>query len=286
MMTPSRQPHPVLRDVERLIQLEMEMTKFNNERSLYLKESHFTVTQIGGTTLLLDELSPLSSYYNRVIGFGPADLERLPEILGKYAASGIDPCFDLSPDRKTSEVAEALAAKGFVPRLQLAFLKHEFDKENLGLESSERAQSREGIHMAQVSNEAEALAFIQLIERSRGGDGSSLDEGMVKRKIRYYYRDDFRNYVASLGGEPAGMGSLFVRGDTGYLANDYTFPAYRNRGIQTSLIRYRLQTARKLGLKRVYTDVEFASASHANMLKCGFELVYMNTFWMKTALPR
>ncbi|MCT2197279.1 GNAT family N-acetyltransferase [Paenibacillus sp. p3-SID1389] len=125
-----------------------------------------------------------------------------------------------------------------------------------------------------------------LIEQSRGGDGSALDEGMVKRKIRYYYRDDFQNFVAYLGGEPAGMGSLFMRGDTGYLANDFTFPAYRKRGIQTALIRHRLQTARELGLKRVYTDVEFASASHANMLKCGFELVYVNTFWMKMALPR
>lgn len=62
-----------------------------------------------------------------------------------------------------------------------------------------------------------------LIEQSRGGDGSALDEGMVKRKIRYYYRDDFQNFVAYLGGEPAGMGSLFMRGDTGYLANDFTF---------------------------------------------------------------
>lgn len=231
------QSHPVLRDVERMIHLETELTRFNNERSLQLAESRLTVTPIGGTTLLSDELSPQSSYYNRVIGFGPSDLDRLPEILGIYEAAGIDPCFDMSPDRQTGEVAEALASKGFVPRLQLAFLKNERIGKDMGRDLSEGFPSLTKIEISLISNEEEAISFIRLIERS-------------------------------------------------YLANDFTFPGYRRRGVQTAMIRHRLQAAAALGLKRVYTDVEFASASHANMLKSGFELVYMNAFWMKSALPQ
>lgn len=280
------QSHPVLGDVERMIHLETELTKFNNERSLYLAESRLTVTQIGGTTLLSDELSPQSSYYNRVIGFGPADLDQLSEILGIYAAAGIDPCFDMSPDRQTGEVAEALAAQGFVPRLQLAFLKNECNGEDLGRKPAEGLAPHTEIEISRISDEEEAHSFIRLIERSRGGDSPALDEAIVQRKSRYFYREDFQNFVVFIGGEPAGMGSMFIRGDTGYLANDFTFPDYRRRGVQTALVRHRLQTAAALGLKRVYTDVEFASASHSNMLKGGFELVYLNAFWMKTALPQ
>lgn len=280
------QSHPVLGDVERMIHLETELTKFNNERSLYLAESRLAVTQIGGTTLLSDELSPQSSYYNRVIGFGPADLDRLSEILGIYAAAGIDPCFDMSPDRQTGEVAEALAAQGFVPRLQLAFLKNERNGEDLGRELAEGFAPHAELEISRISDEEEALSFIRLIERSRGGDFPALDEAIVQRKSRYFYRKDFQNFVVFIGGEPAGMGSMFIRGDTGYLANDFTFPDYRRLGVQTALIRHRLQTAAALGLKRVYTDVEFASASHSNMVKGGFELVYLNAFWMKTALPQ
>lgn len=280
------QSHPVLRDVERMIHLETELTRFNNERSLQLAESRLTVTPIGGTTLLSDELSPQSSYYNRVIGFGPSDLDRLPEILGIYEAAGIDPCFDMSPDRQTGEVAEALASKGFVPRLQLAFLKNERIGKDMGRDLSEGFPSLTKIEIFLISNEEEAISFIRLIERSRGEDSPALDEAIVQQKSRYFYREDFRNFVAFIGGEPVGMGSMFIRGDTGYLANDFTFPGYRRRGVQTAMIRHRLQAAAALGLKRVYTDVEFASASHANMLKSGFELVYMNAFWMKSALPQ
>ncbi|WP_059046760.1 GNAT family N-acetyltransferase [Paenibacillus rubinfantis] len=280
------QNHPVLADVERMIYLETELTKFNHERSLYLAESHLNVTQIGGTTLLMDQLSPQSSYYNRVIGFGPADLERLPDILESYGAAGIDLCFDMSPDRQTGEVAGALAAQGFVPRLQLAFLKQELNGESLESGEANRFPSSVEIHISRVSNEREAVSFIGLIERSRGEDAPALEEAIIRQKSRYFYREDFHNFVASIGGESAGMGSLFVRGDTGYLANDFTFPDFRGRGVQTALIRHRLQTAESLGLKRVYTDVEFASGSHANMLRCGFELVYMNTFWMKSVLPQ
>lgn len=286
MKNPSTPNHPVLGDVERMIDLETELTRFNHERSLYLEESRLTVTQIGGTTLLKDELSPQSSYYNRLIGFGPADLERLPQILEQYAAAGIDPCFDMSPDRQSSEVAEALAAQGFVPRLQLAYLKNERLGEDLGRDQTGSSQSRAEIEISRVSNEKEALSYIRLIEWSHGGEGSELEEGKAQRKSGYFYRDDFQNFVAYVGGEPAAMGSLFVRGDTGYLANDFTFPEHRRLGAQTALIRHRLRTASMLGLKRVYTDVEFASASHANMLRCGFELVYMNSFWMKSALPQ
>lgn len=279
------QNHPVLGEVKRMIQLETELTKFNNERSLYLTESRLAVTQIGGATLLSDELSPQSSYYNRVIGFGPADVDRLSEILGIYAAADLEPCFDMSPDRQTGEVAEALAAQGFVPRLQLAFLKNDRIGEELGRDQAEGFASPAEIEISRISDEEEALSFIRLIERSRGEESPAFDETIMLRKSRYFYREDFRNFVVSIGREPAGMGSMFIRGDTGYLANDFTFPDFRRRGVQTALIRHRLQAAADLGLKRVYTDVEFASASHANMLKCGLELVYMNTFWMKSALP-
>ncbi len=285
MKKTSKQDHLVLGDVERMINLERELTQFNHERSLYLAESRLTVTQTGETTLLTDELSPQSSYYNRVIGFGPSDLEQLSEILEHYAAAGIDPCFDMSPDRQTSEVAEALAMQGFIPRLQLAFLKHERFGEDLEVGQTGRPPSRAEIEISRVSDEHEAVSFIRLIELSRGGDGTELDEVRVQSKSRYFYRDDFQNFVAYVGGEPAGMGSLFIRDDTGYLANDFTFPDHRSRGVQTALIHHRLRMASERGLNRVYTDVEFATASHGNMLKCGFELVYMNSFWMKSALP-
>lgn len=124
----------ILADVKRIVSLELEMTKFNNERSLTVKDHHLTVSQVGSTTLLMDLGMPESSYYNR---------------------------------------------------------------------------------------------------------------------------------------------------NNGYAANDFTFPAFRGKGCQTALIRHRLSMASSLGLDRVFADVEFGTTSHANMLKTGFQTVFINTFWLK-----
>ncbi|MNW12743.1 hypothetical protein D3C71_2105090 [compost metagenome] len=72
-----------------------------------------------------------------------------------------------------------------------------------------------------------------------------------------------------------------MNGDEGYIANDYTFEAYRGKGCQRTLLRQRLSDAAKLGVKQVYTDVVFGSASHGNMEKAGFKIVFLTTFWIK-----
>ncbi|MNY63910.1 hypothetical protein D3C86_2009380 [compost metagenome] len=51
------------------------------------------------------------------------------------------------------------------------------------------------------------------------------------------------NYMLRIDGEPAAMGSLFLNGGEGYLANDYTFPDYRGKGCQLSLLKHQLAEA-------------------------------------------
>ncbi|WP_374954637.1 hypothetical protein [Paenibacillus sp. AR247] len=74
---------------------------------------------------------------------------------------------------------------------------------------------------------------------------------------------------------------MFIHTGKGYLANDYTLPAFRGRGCQTALIRHRLSEAKRTGLSIVYTDVEFGSPSHNHMLVQGFRHVYTNSFWVR-----
>ncbi|SEO89770.1 hypothetical protein SAMN04487895_11418 [Paenibacillus sophorae] len=104
---------------------------------------------------------------------------------------------------------------------------------------------------------------------------------MIARYKEYFYRSDFINYMLRIDGNPAAMGSLFLSGEEGYIANDYTFQTYRGRGCQLALLKLRLADAVKLGVKMVYTDVMFGSVSHENMERVGFKTAYLNTFWIK-----
>ncbi|MCA1296512.1 GNAT family N-acetyltransferase [Paenibacillus sp. alder61] len=263
----------VLAELERIVALEMELTLFNARRTLFSADKQVEVRNMDGTMLLVDRESPRSEYYNRVIGFGPDSLSKLSEILRFYGECGITPCFDLTPDKQTAEVAAALAGQGYVPRLQLAFLSASVDG------AREPGEENRDFRIEPV-NEDNVEAFLDLIVLSNGGQRPARE--LLDKKKEYYYRPEFKNWVAWAGEEPAGMASLFLRGEEGYAANDFTFPAFRGRGCQTALIRHRLRAARELGIRKLYADVEFGGTSHLNMLKAGFSTAFINAFWMKT----
>ncbi|MBD0384441.1 GNAT family N-acetyltransferase [Paenibacillus sedimenti] len=127
--------------------------------------------------------------------------------------------------------------------------------------------------------ERNAEEFIRWIVRSK--DGVELNKEMIERIKAYFYSPIFLNYMLRIDGRPAAMGSLFLKDQEGYIANDFTFESFRGRGCQLALLRHRLSEAAKLGIKTVYTDVEFGTISHGNMEKSGFKTAYINTFWIK-----
>ncbi|MEF2967631.1 GNAT family N-acetyltransferase [Paenibacillus sp. M1] len=274
-------PHPsrlsgALSEVERIVALEAEMTQFNARRALSAEEKNLELRKLGSTTLLIEPGSPDSNYYNRVIRFGLTDLDLLPEILDIYERYGISPCFDMTPDLQGPEVAEALISCGFLPWQQLAFLSLDLSG---GTRSPNLADEEAGqVELVPVTKDNVEF-FLELVGRTKGETG--VDRGLVARKKGYYCLPEFMNWIARIGGEAAGICSLFLRGGEGYLANDYTFPEFRGQGCQSKLIAERIRTARSLGSTRLYVDVEFGGTSHDNMLKAGFSTVYVNTFWMR-----
>ncbi|AIQ50001.1 hypothetical protein R70723_32055 [Paenibacillus sp. FSL R7-0273] len=252
--------------VNHIEQIEIELTRLNAARSLVNVPRRLEITSSGRTTLLRDHTEPASAYYNRIKGFGPDDLSLLDTLLSHYP--DVAPCFDLSPDHMTEEVARALCSRGYLPAEQLAFLYVHLEEHS--------AVAATDFQIERVTEQT-AEAFIEWIRKSAGG--LRVTGEMIARSREYFYREDFLNYMISIDGRPASMGSMFLSGEEGYLANDYTFPEYRGRGCQTSLINKRLAEAAGLGIKRVYTDVEFGSASHANMERAGFRTAFLNTYW-------
>lgn len=264
----------ILETVRSIEAMELALTVFNAQRALADRDKHLEVLTHGDCTLLIEEGSPESPYYNRVKGFGRKDLDHLDGILARYHGKGVRPCFDMTPDHLDEEVAGALFRHGYAAVDQLVFL------ENLpGVTEKVRGKSDAGnpeIRIEEV-REATAEGFVRIIMESNGG--MDIGDDVIRRKKHYFHQPQFRNLVAFIGDEVAGIGSLFIKGSEGYLANDYTFEAFRGRGVQKALIDYRMIQAEKLGLERLYTDVEFGSVSHQNMERSGFRTVFLNAFY-------
>lgn len=256
-------PLDYVRNIEKI---EVELTRLNAARSLVNIPRQLEVLPAGGTVLLRDRTDAGSSYYNRIKGFGPEDLAELDTLLSHYPEAA--PCFDMTPHYMTEEVARALCEKGFIPAEQLAFLY---------VHPQAMVEQSTGFQIERVTEET-AEQYIEWIRKSAGGLRVTRD--MIARSREYFCREDFLNYMLSIYGKPASMGSLFLSGEDGYLANDYTFPEYRARGCQSALIKRRLTDAVARGVTTVYTDVEFGSASHANMERAGFRMAFLNTYWI------
>ncbi|ANS75926.1 hypothetical protein AWM70_16135 [Paenibacillus yonginensis] len=254
--------------VQQIEAMELRLNQFNAARALALPDKKPMVLKLGDSLLLMETSGPESMYYNRVKGFGPSDLDKLDLILQEYESRDLIPCFDIPPGRMTVEVGTALHQKGFVCAEQLTFL-----------EAGHGSPPTAPASSVEIKEVDEHLAddLLNSISRIMGGVPSEI----LERKKPYFILPHFRNYLAYIGNEIAGIGSLFIHEREGYLANDYTFPEYRGMGCQKALIARRLAEAAKLGLTSVYTDVRFGSASHENMRLLGFEQVFTTSFWIK-----
>jgi GNAT superfamily N-acetyltransferase len=84
----------------------------------------------------------------------------------------------------------------------------------------------------------------------------------------------FRRYVARVDRRVAGAASLRIDGDIAQLAGTATLPAFRRRGVQTALLRYRLLEARDAGCALAVVTTQPGSTSQANVQRRGFALLY------------
>lgn len=254
----------------RLIEnLELKLTEFNSQRALAKIEKHLEVREIGKCKLLIDTTSPQSAYYNRIKGFSSDGLPDLEKILNVYQQLSIAPCFDMTPNNVTDLVAVELHRHGFYDSDQLVFMN---------LRPEQRDQPTGAIKIVDVT-QTNAAYFIDIIEQSQNRSG--LERDVIESKKHYFYEPNFHNYICYIGDDVAGIGSLFMDGEMGYIANDFTFERFRGRGVQKDLLRHRINEAIRYGLKVLCTDVEFASISHNNMAKAGFKTVFINSFWTK-----
>jgi GNAT superfamily N-acetyltransferase len=80
--------------------------------------------------------------------------------------------------------------------------------------------------------------------------------------------------LAFAEGEPVATAELVIGDGLGWLSADTTLPAYRGRGIQTTLQQARLQMAQQAGCDLAVSESRPGSTSQRNMERLGFHIAY------------
>ena len=256
----------VLIDADHIQALEIEYARFNERRTLGSSVvNEFVSTAVGRVMLL-------GTPANRIVGLGPDSIAGLDELLGEFAAP---PRIDVRDEDCTPQVQAELEQRGYARTGGLCFL---------ALEAPWPIESVQ--HEIRRWTAIESDAFLDLLEVA--GD-STIPAETRAAKRGFYCSDRFRTFVAEVDNHPIAWATMYVADDArhGYLANAYTHPDYRGRGVQHDLIRARLQDGAELGLATLVVDVEPDTTSLRNCSRAGFELVSVHEIWTtkEAALP-
>src|SRR5215213_4870324 len=84
-------------------------------------------------------------------------------------------------------------------------------------------------------------------------------------------------FGAFRGGKPAGGGAVFIKEGVALLAGASTLPSYRNLGVQTDLLKARIDFAARAGCDLAAVTTAPGSVSQRNTQKRGFNIVYSRT---------
>jgi GNAT superfamily N-acetyltransferase len=84
-------------------------------------------------------------------------------------------------------------------------------------------------------------------------------------------------FLALIDGEPAGGASLSFHDDVAALAGAGTLTMFRNRGVQTALLRARLDFARSRGSRLAMVSTRPGTVSQRNVERLGFRIAYTRT---------
>jgi GNAT superfamily N-acetyltransferase len=115
-----------------------------------------------------------------------------------------------------------------------------------------------------------------------GGDALPPKEEIRRWVLVTLEIQGFRGYLARIGNAIAGAGSLRIDSGVAQFSGAGTLPQFRRRGVQTALLRARLQAASREDCDVGVIVTQPGSKSQQNSQREGFALLYARQLWVKT----
>ncbi|KMJ57219.1 acetyltransferase [Bacillus sp. LL01] len=212
--------------------------------------------------------------FNTVKGISEENLGDLDEIIEFYSEKGIPARFEVTPSNASADLFRKLSTLGF---FQSGF--HTALYRSLSSDESPIAGVGNTIQIEEISL-VDFDIFGDLYTKGFGMPGAFKNFVTQNNKI-LAESDHWVFYMASVEGNPAGVGVLFQKNAVATLAASATVPAFRNKGVQPALIQKRIQQAVDAGCEYVIGQAAYGSVSQKNMERAGLKVAYTNAIWEK-----
>jgi hypothetical protein len=212
--------------------------------------------------------------FNTVKGLSDEDEEYIDSIIDFYKQKDIPARFELTPAHVSSRLLTRLNNAGFYHydfHTTLYTSPKELNINKAGMDP------KLSIRLLK-SDEFDTFADIYI----KGFQMPSfLIGGVAQNNEVLYNNKNWTFYLASFEHEPAGIGVLFIKDRIATLAAAATVPNLRNKGIQSALIKQRLDQANLQECEWILGQAKFGSVSQNNMERAGLRIAYTKTIWIK-----
>ena len=208
------------------------------------------------------------SMYNRVMCLGAEDVVHLDDIVEHYAAAGVPPRFDITPQRSSDGLRDALRRRGFVADDDPAI-------DRRVLVTAARVHAPSPVAIRQLTREclADWVAIDKAVWPFERGDLTAKLEATFEKQ-------GLLRYLAYIDDKPVALGRLQIHNGIAQLNGGGTLDAYRHRGCQTALIFHRISAAKQHGCDIVTSLVGPGSQSDRNLQRCGLTIGCDREAWM------
>lgn len=230
------------------------------------------VVEVGGAVVLRVPEAPDSPLLNRIVGLGldaPATEEELDAAIAAMG-QGITFYVAVAPGARPAELPDWLAARGLEPGWGWMAFRRDVEVPPAAATSLE---------LVDVRTAEQRAAFSHIVRNAY-----DLPQAVEPRLSRVPDAG-WECLLAVDGDEPAGVASLYVSENVGYLGFAATRRKHRGKGAQNTLLAERIRRAAAAGCDVLLTETgerreDRPSNSYRNILRAGFQEVAVTANWI------
>lgn len=232
----------------------------------------------GGVAVFAGAGSPTNKMIG--VGFGPLPTEQeLARIEGVFDEQRADLQAEVS-SLADPALHALLVARGYEPRGFENVLGHPLTGASFVLPEDITVEPA-GVDDQSTWVEAAVAAFATPDTGGVGGDAIPPSDELRRWMALVMEVGGFECITARIGGQLVGYGSLRFDDGVAQFCGAGTLPAYRRRGVQTAMLRWRLARACDVGCDVAVVTTQPASKSQQNVQREGFSLLYVRQLLVK-----
>jgi hypothetical protein len=229
----------------------VEIRKFGNTSAFYIKTMPWGL-------------------FNSVKGFSQNDLDRLEEVINFYRERERTFQLDINPVGLNPNMLRRLAENGL--------FQDSFHAVLYGLPSGELPKIPSNIKIHQIDNDIDfdLYAGIHCV-------GSGMDithkHHFINNNIGLLNRAGWKLFLAYWNDIPAAVAVMHISNNVASFTLAATAPEFRQNGLQTSLLLWRMYEAHKANCELVVAQASFGSSSQNNMERVGMQIAWTRAVW-------